>query len=126
MAMPTRCVLAVRALGALLALLVGIQTLLPQLHCAISHLHPRTAAVVLPGLPVATASPASGAGDAMADGCSVCHFLLATGALVLPDPAPATAPIESPPAHELLVLPPVRAIAPPAIVWSSPRGPPTA
>jgi hypothetical protein len=73
-----------------------------------------------------SAAATSGLGDAAEDGCSVCHFLLDTGALVLPEPAPATTPIAVPLAIGRLVFLPLRAAAPPAIDWSSPRGPPTA
>lgn len=110
--MPLRCIVAVRSLAALLAFLVGVQVLLPQLHRAGAHPHPSAAV--------------AGVGDAAEDGCSVCQFLLATGAQALPEPAPAAGPAPLPRAVRRIFSWSVRAQAPPAIVWSSPRGPPTA
>ena len=124
--MPIRCIVAARSLAALLGLLIGIQTFLPQLHGVSAHLHPRPAAVGHPSSIDEAGSAASGAGDASEDGCPVCHLLLAAGAVALPEPTPATGPVAAPVADRPLFSWSVRAHAPPASVWSSPRGPPTA
>lgn len=114
-----------RWIAPLLSLLVGVQLLLPQVHVAVEHLHPAP--------PVADHRSAEAPLDAESGGehrdegdCPVCHFLQVAGLQVLPGPPPAAEPVPAPVVAHRLLVPPVRANAPPDIVWSSPRGPPMA
>lgn len=123
--MPLRRNSASRSFIAVLALLVGVQALLPLLHVAEAHVHPEAVACAHAEHGCAAAEPDADDHDDEGD-CSVCHFLTATGPLLSPGLSPAPEPLPAPLVVRHLFLSQVRANAPPAIVWSSPRGPPTA
>lgn len=133
--MPLWRIIASRMLVGVLALLVGVQALLPLLHFAEAHLHPEAVpcdqthdafvAVDDHAADLADGHPAADGHDDDGD-CPVCHFLIATAPLLAPGLSPAPEALSAPVVVRHLFLSQVRANAPPAILWSSPRGPPTA